>query len=76
MRTVLLIVSGGYALANGAMMIAAPAYWYDVVPSVTASGPLNVHFVTDAGIGFLAAGLARRTAIGDRTRQFALLGTA
>ena len=76
MRIVFLLVSGLYALANGAMMAIAPAYWYLVVPGVTDSGPLNVHFVTDAGIGFLVAGLSLIAAILERMRSLALAGAA
>lgn len=76
MRIVFLVLSGFYALANGALMMVAPDYWYHVVPGVTASGPLNVHFVTDAGIGFLVAGLSLFAAIGERLRPLALAGAA
>ena len=39
-------------------MLFAPGIWYASVPDVTETGPLNVHFVRDIGLGFLAAAAA------------------
>jgi hypothetical protein len=42
----------GLAL-NGAVMLAAPAAWYDTVPGVPTTGPFNQHFLRDIGLIFI-----------------------
>lgn len=62
---------------NGLVMLAAPAEWYRLVPGVTGTGPLNVHFIRDIGLGFLAAALALfLSANASGARQIALLACA
>jgi hypothetical protein len=46
------------AAANGLVMLASPAGWYDAVPGVTTTGPFNQHFVRDIGLIYLLAGAA------------------
>ena len=43
---------------NGALMLAAPQFWYGAVPGVTETGLFNSHFIRDTGLGFLSAGCA------------------
>lgn len=43
---------------NGLLMLLAPGLWYASVPGVPETGPLNLHFVRDIGLGFLAAAAA------------------
>ncbi len=57
MRT-LLAALAVYHGANGLVMLAAPEAWYHAVPGVTATGPANIHFIRDIGLGFLAAAAA------------------
>lgn len=55
------LISGGLGLfqaAVGLPMILAPERWFATAPGVAATGPFNPHFVIDAGLGFLAAGIA------------------
>lgn len=51
-----LIGAGG--AANGAVMLAAPALWYDSVPGLAHTGPFNPHFVADIGVAYLVASFA------------------
>lgn len=51
-----LIGAGG--ATNGAIMLAAPALWYDGVPGLAHTGPFNPHFVADIGVAYLVASLA------------------
>ena len=44
--------------ANGVYMFIDPLGWYDAVPGVPATGPLNYHFVRDIGIAYVTAGAA------------------
>lgn len=57
MRSLLLALAA-LQLFNGALMLAAPQFWYGTVPGVTETGPFNAHFVRDIGLGFLSAGCA------------------
>jgi AhpD family alkylhydroperoxidase len=41
--------------ANGLYMLIDAAGWYQSVPGVTVTGPMNQHFVGDVGVAFLAA---------------------
>lgn len=43
---------------NGLVMLLAPGLWYASVPGVPETGPLNLHFVRDIGLGFLASAVA------------------
>ena len=43
---------------NGLLMLAAPEYWYHLVPTVPFTGPFNGHFVRDIGCAYLVCGLA------------------
>jgi hypothetical protein len=58
-------------LANGARMLWDPAGWYDAVPGITASGPMNPHFIRDIGFVYLLSGLAFARAL-TRPGAFAL----
>ena len=53
--TLLLIV---ILAGNGLLMLAAPGYWYHLIPTVPFTGPFNEHFVRDIGCAYLACGLA------------------
>lgn len=53
---VMLLILGAFHLLNGASMLAAPMAWYMAVPGVSASGPLNHHFIADIGLIFVASG--------------------
>ncbi len=52
------IIAGALAVilgANGLAMLFAGAWWYGVVPGVTATGPYNPHFVRDIGVAYLVS---------------------
>lgn len=52
----LLVLLGVLHIVNGLFMLIAPAAWYASVPGVTASGPINPHFILDIGMAFVASG--------------------
>jgi hypothetical protein len=55
------VVAGALGLGlavNALVMLADPALWYQRLPGVSASGPLNVHFVRDIGCANLVVGIA------------------
>jgi hypothetical protein len=51
-----LILLGLFHLGNGLWMLAAPDSWYAAIPGVSATGPINHHFVADIGLAFAASG--------------------
>ncbi|HEY9546799.1 MAG TPA: hypothetical protein VIR56_12380 [Solimonas sp.] len=58
MRMVLTVVLGLGLVANGVWMLCSPESWYPVIPGVTHTGPLNVHFVRDIGCAYFLCGAA------------------
>ena len=52
---VLAAILAAFHLLNALRMIFDPAGWYDSVPGITHTGPLNAHFVPDIGFAFLTA---------------------
>ncbi|HET8881757.1 MAG TPA: hypothetical protein VFM56_06225, partial [Solimonas sp.] len=58
MRKVLTVVLGFGLAANGVWMLFSPESWYPVIPGVTHTGPLNVHFVRDIGCAYFLCGAA------------------
>jgi len=58
---------------NGVYMFIDPPGWYAAVPGVPDTGPLNLHFVRDIGIGYFTAGTALAwSALGAGWRASAL----
>ena len=54
-QTLVLRVAATAMAANGIWMVADPQSWYQSVPGVDLTGPLNMHFVQDVGVAFLTA---------------------
>src|SRR5271166_86242 len=59
-------------LMNGVAMMGAPLSWYGFVPGVPATGPFNEHFVSDIGVGYVAAALSLALAVGRLERAAAV----
>lgn len=78
LKTTLTAVLALFYAVNALWMLAAPPHWYASVPGVTATGPLNLHFVRDIGFAYLlsagAVVLALRRA--KQRRQWLLVATA
>jgi uncharacterized protein YjeT (DUF2065 family) len=55
-RRIVAWIIGLGLIANGLTMLAVPPAWYDLVPGVPQTGPLNPHFVRDIGAAYLVAG--------------------
>lgn len=74
----MLLILGAFHLLNGLTMLAAPMAWYMAVPGVSASGPLNHHFIADIGLVFVAsgAGLILGAKAGMRAAVWAMAGAA
>ncbi|HEY2032123.1 MAG TPA: hypothetical protein VGH02_00410 [Rhizomicrobium sp.] len=59
----LLGLLGLFHLINGLWMILAPGAWYMAIPGVTATGPMNHHFIVDIGLAFAASGAGMMMAL-------------
>ncbi len=54
-----LAVIGLFNVANGLYMLFAPGAWYASVPGVISTGPMNLHFIVDIGLAFIASGIGQ-----------------
>ena len=45
-----------FALAFGTFMLRDPYGWYQAVPTVRFTGPLNLHFIREFGLAYLLTG--------------------
>ena len=60
-------------LGNGSHMLWDPAGWYDGIPGITASGPMNAHFIRDIGFIYALSGVAYFAALWRWPRRAAWL---
>ena len=69
---------GLYELVAGVIMLIDPERWYASVPGVTATGPMNHHFVIDIGLAFAASGVGMLMGLrkSPTAAAFALAGAA
>ena len=58
MRNFLTLFLAAGLAANGITMLAAPEYWYHLIPTVPFTGAFNPHFVRDIGCAYLTCGIA------------------
>lgn len=58
MHRYILFGVGGVSLGTGAYIWGATQHWYDNVPGVAQTGPLNLHFAKDVALAYLAGGTA------------------
>ena len=76
MQRLLLVGTGAYALVNAAYIWGATQHWYNTIPGVVQTGPLNLHFARDVALAFLASGLALIWAGRRCDRSAAVCGSA
>lgn len=55
-QTLRYLLCGALAL-NGLAMVVAPVTWFNTVPGVRETGPLNLHLVRDVGCAYLVAAM-------------------
>jgi hypothetical protein len=72
-RAVLLLI-GLAQLVNGLWMLTAPENWYAGVPGVVLTGPINMHFIIDIGLAFIASGVGMMLGVRKGFAAFALAG--
>lgn len=58
MRNLLLIGVGGLSVVTAIYMWTATQHWYDTIPGVNFTGPLNFHFAKDVALAYLTSGVA------------------
>ena len=76
MRRIVAWALGIGLAANGLVMLAVPAGWYEAVPGVSETGPFNPHFVRDIGVAYFVAGSALVWFTIDRLARPAALAAA
>jgi len=69
-----LVLLGFFHLANGLFMLFAPESWYAAVPGVSATGPMNHHFIQDIGFAFIASGTGLALGARQHAAAFAVAG--
>ncbi|HEY2664659.1 MAG TPA: hypothetical protein VGI47_09990 [Candidatus Binataceae bacterium] len=69
-------ILGALALVNGLEMLLSPVYWYNLVPGVSETGPLNTHLVADAGTFNIPIGLGLMLAARDPYRNVLVIAIA
>ena len=58
MRHLILIGDGGLSVLTAAYIWGATQHWYQTIPGVAQTGPMNVHFAKDVGLAYLSSGVA------------------
>lgn len=72
----IIAILGAVTLINGLEMLLAPGYWYNLVPGVSETGPLNTHLVADAGTFNIPIGLGLILAARDPSRHVLVIAIA
>jgi hypothetical protein len=54
---ILIVVPALFSLVNGAFMIWNPQDWYQLLPTVQATGAFNQHFIRDIGLAYITCGM-------------------
>jgi hypothetical protein len=54
---ILIVLPALLSIVNGGFMIWDPYGWYEFLPTVKSTGPLNQHFIRDIGIAYLTCGM-------------------
>ena len=76
MRNVVLIGVGVLSVTTAAYMWVATLHWYDTVPGVSQTGPMNFHFAKDVALAYLASGVALIWAGARHDKSAAIFGVA
>ncbi len=76
MQRIFLIGVGAFSLVNASYMWTVTQHWYDTIPGVVQTGPLNIHFARDVALAFLSSGMALIWAGGTCDRTAGFCGTA
>lgn len=56
MQRATLIGVGGLSIGTATYIWAATQHWYDSIPGVVSTGPLNFHFAKDVALAYLMSG--------------------
>ena len=76
MQKIALFIVGIFALIIAAYMWLTPEHWYQTVPGVQETGPLNLHFARDVGLAFLSSGIALVYAVRLGDARLAFFGAS
>ncbi len=76
MSKIVLVFVGLLSLVTAAYIWIATQHWYEAVPGVKSTGPLNMHFARDVALAYLASGAALIWAGARRDGSAAICGSA
>lgn len=76
MSKIALVAVGLLSLATAAIIWFATEFWYQAVPGVKDTGPLNMHFARDVALAYLVSGGALIVAGLRADRSLAVFGSA
>jgi hypothetical protein len=54
---ILIVLPALFSLVNGGFMVWSPQDWYQLLPTVQATGAFNQHFVRDIGLAYITCGI-------------------
>jgi hypothetical protein len=54
---IMIAITALFCCANGGFMVLNPHGWYQLLPTVQATGDYNQHFIRDIGLAYLTAGI-------------------
>ncbi len=54
---ILIVLPALFSLVNGFIMVWEPQGWYQMLPTVQATGAFNPHFIRDIGLAYLTCGI-------------------
>ena len=74
MRRQTLLALAALFVGTGLFIFLAPMAFYKTTPGVEMMGPFNLHFIRDAGLAYLASGLALGWGSWRRDRSLAIAG--
>ncbi len=76
MQKFVLTAVGGLSVLTAGYMWVATQHWYDTVPGVTLTGPMNFHFAKDVALAYLVSGTALIWAAIHQNRPVGICGAA
>jgi hypothetical protein len=54
---ILIVLPALFSIANGGFMVGDPRGWYQILPTVQATGAFNQHFIRDIGLAYITCGI-------------------
>lgn len=76
MKRAILAGTGGVSILTAGYMWIATQHWYDNIPGVSRTGPLNGHFAKDVALAYLVGGAALLWASAKQDKSVGVFGAS